>query len=296
MRPLQQMHPVTMAVHLLAVILIAMFLRNPVLLCIALMGAGAYSLLPDTHHDKGSLLRLWGLAGLMIAASALLNPLWNQRGETVLLFLNDKAVTVEAICYGLVAGLMLAAALIWFAFFASHMTAERVFCLLGGISPRLALVFSMGLRQSARLSQIMEQIRKARCAAGLAREDNPLHSIAENLHIFSATLSWAIENGIITADSMAARCYGMSRRTQLAGYRFRFRDGLHLGLVLLMIAVILLAWGSGALTVQFYPHWQMPPADVRSIAAYVAYGMLCLYPAAAEILEVYRWRRLRSAM
>lgn len=296
MRPLQQMHPVTMAAHLLAVILITMFLRNPVFLCTALVGAGAYSLLPDTHRDKQSLLRLWGLAGLMVAASALLNPLWNQRGDTVLLFINDKAVTAEALCYGLVAGLMLAAALLWFAFFSWHMTSERIFCLLGSISPRLALVFSMGLRQSARLSQIMGQIREARRAAGLAREDNLIDRITENLHIFSATVSWAIENGITTADSMAARCYGTGKRTQLAGYRFRCRDGLHLGGILLLLSLILFSWGHGALTVQFYPRWHMPPANVRSIAAYFAYGLLCLYPAVAEIMEVYRWRHWRCAM
>lgn len=296
MRPLQQMHPVTIAAHLLAVILIAMFLRNPVLLCIALVGAGAYSLLPDTYHEKRSLLRLWGLSAVMSIASALLNPLWNQRGETILFFINDTAVTAEALCYGLVAGLMLAAALLWFAFFASHMTAERVFCMLGGISPQLALVFSMGLRQSARLSQIMRQIREARRAAGLAQEDNPIHRIAENLHIFSATLSWAIENGIITADSMAARCYGTVKRTQLAEYRFRWRDGLHLGVVLLLISLIMFAWGSGVLTVQFYPRWKMCPANLYAVAAYLAYGLLCLYPAVAEIMEVYRWRHLRSVM
>ncbi len=296
MRPLQQLHPAAAALHLLAVILIAMFLRNPVLLCTALGGAAVYSLLPDTHHDKKSLLRLWGLGAVMLALSALLNPLWNQRGDTVLLFVNDKAVTVEALCYGFTAGLMLAAALIWFSFFASLMTAERVFCLLGGVSPRLALVFSMGLRQSARLTQIMRQIAEARRAAGLAREENLIHRAKENLHIFSATLSWAIENGIITADSMAARCYGIGRRTQLAGYRFRRRDGLHLGGILLLTLVILLAWGSGALTVQFYPVWHMPPVDFRGAAAYAAYALLCLYPAAAEGMEVYRWQRLRSAM
>lgn len=296
MRPLQQMHPLPMAAHLLSVILIAMFLRNPILLCIALAGAGVYSLLPDTHHDKRYLLRLWGFSAVMIVASTLLNPLWNQRGETVMLFINDRAVTAEALRYGMVAGLMLAATLLWFAFLASHMTSERILCLLGGISPQMALVVSMGLRQSARLSQIMRQIREARRVAGLAQEDNLLHRTAENLHIFSATLSWSIENGIITADSMAARCYGVQKRTRLAEYRFRLRDGLHLGVIFIFVLTILLAQSGGALTVQFYPCWQMSPADLYAVAAYLAYGLLCLYPAVAEIMEVYRWRRLRSVM
>ena len=136
----------------------------------------------------------------------------------------------------------------------------------------------------------MGQIRTARRAAGLAREDNLIDRTRENLHVFSATLSWAIENGIITADSMEARGYGQGRRTQLTDYGFRLTDGVHTGAVLLLTAFIAAAWLGGCLSVQFYPHWQMPAPHALTVTAYTAYGLLCFYPAAAEVREVLQWR------
>ncbi len=290
MRSLQRLHPISLALHLLSVIGIAMFVRQPVILGIALAGGAAYLAIPDPYTHGLSVGRLWGWGALLCIGSTLLNPLWNQRGDTVLFFLNDRAVTAEALCYGFAAGLMLAAVFWWFGIFTRRMTADRIFCLLGSFAPRLGLVFSMGLRQTARLSQIMKQIRMARRASGLAREDNLIDRTRENLHVFSATLSWAIENGIITADSMEARGYGQGRRTQFSDHVFRLADGLHTGTVLLLTALIVAVWLWGSLSVQFYPHLHIPAPDVLTVTAYAAYGLLCFYPAAAEVREVLQWR------
>lgn len=290
MNSLQRLHPVSLGVHLLSVIAVAMFVRQPVILCIALAGGAAYLAIPEPHACGLSTGRLLGFGILLCVGSGLLNPLWNQRGDTVLFFLNGRAVTAEALCYGFVAGLMLAAVFWWFGIFTRRMTADRIFCLLGSFAPRLGLIFTMGLRQTARLTQIIGQIRTARRAAGLAREDNLIDRTRENLHVFSATLSWAIENGIITADSMEARGYGQGRRTQLSDYGFRLTDGVHTAAVLLLTALIAAAWLGGCLSVQFYPHWQMPAPHALTMTAYTAYGLLCFYPAAAEVREVLQWR------
>lgn len=297
MRSLHETHPLTAALHLLAVIGIAMFVRNPVIQIIAITGALGYLLLtPHSHPMQRRGLSLHGYAVLLFLGFTLLNPLWNQRGETVLFFLNGKAVTLEALCYGAVAGSMLVSVLYWFAIFSRCMTVDRLLCLFGKCTPKLALVFSMGLRQSTLLSQKMQQIRSAQQAMGLSHEQNVIDRVRGSLRAFSATLSWAIENGIITADSMAARGYGVGRRTQFSLFHFRPEDALRICGTLFLSAIVMNAAAAGALTVQFYPVWTAPVFSAEMAAACSAYAMLCCYPALCALKEVILWRCLRSKM
>lgn len=293
MRTFDDVHPVTAAIHLLAVIAVAMFVRNPVIQLTAIGGALGYLLTNGRQDAQKCGLSLHGCALLLFLGFTLLNPLWNQRGETVLFYLNSRAVTAEALCYGAVAGAMLVSVLYWFAVFSRCMTADRLLCIFGRINPTLALVFSMGLRQSTLLGQTMGRIREAQQAAGLSREQNLIDRVRGSLRAFSATLSWAIENGIITADSMAARGYGIGRRTQFSLFIFRKEDILRICGTLLLLAIVLFAAADG-LSVQFYPLWKMPEPSAKTVAAYSAYALLCGYPTLCALKEVILWRCLRS--
>ena len=42
--------------------------------------------------------------------------------------------------------------------------------------------------------------------------------------VFSATATWALEYGIVTAASMEARGYGVGRRTRYSPYAFKHAD------------------------------------------------------------------------
>ena len=44
------------------------------------------------------------------------------------------------------------------------------------------------------------------------------------LRVFSIVVTWSLESGIITADSMRCRGYGLPGRTAFSIYRFDDRD------------------------------------------------------------------------
>lgn len=295
MRRFEDAHPVTVALHLLSVIGIAMFVRNPVIQLIGLCCALGYLLSDGMHAPpvQGG-FALHGYALLLFAGFTLLNPLWNQRGNTVLLFLNARPVTLEALCYGAVAGLMLVSVLYWFAIVSRCMTTDRWLCVLGKCPAGLALVFSMGLRQSALLGSVMTQILQAQKTAGLSREQNAIDRMRGWVRAVSAVFSWAIENSIVTADSMAARGYGVGKRSRFSLFVFRVADAIQLCGVTLLTAVVIYAAVTDALTVQFYPVYVMPAPSAAAIAAYCAYGGLCIYPVLCNLKEGIVWRCLRS--
>lgn len=288
MRRFEQGHPLPVAAHLLCTALIAMFSRDPLLLGLALVGAlGCYWQQKMDH-------KLHGFAVLLFFGFTLLNPLWNQSGTTVLFILNDRPITLEALCYGAVSALMLLAVLYWFAVFSHWMTADRLLYLCRRLSPQLALTVSMGIRQASLLTAQLQRIREAQMVMGLQQEQNLIDRMRSGLRSFSATLSWGLENGIVTADSMSARGYGIGKRSSFSIFVFHRKDALHLLSVIALTALVLLGISKGALLDTYYPNIQSPPWNGYSWLCYCAYGLLSCYPMLHNGKEALQWRYLQS--
>ncbi len=288
MQRFEQGHPLPVAIHLLSTALIAMFCRDPLLLGLSLCSAlGCYWLQRLDHR-----LHRWAL--LLFFGFTLLTPLWNQRGSTVLFVLNDRPVTLEAVCYGAVSALMLLAVLYWFALFSHWMTTDRLLYLFRRLSPKLALTVSMGLRQASLLSAQLRQIREAQTVMGLQQEQNLIDRVRSELRSLSAVLSWGLENGIVTADSMSARGYGTQRRSSFSLFVFHRKDALHLLIVIVLTASVLLSITKGVLLDTYYPAIQLPAWNGYSWICYCAYGLLSCYPLLQNGKETLQWRYLQS--
>ena len=142
-------------------------------------------------------------------------------------------------------------------------------------------------RQAARCRQIQTAI-------GLYKEDNLIDRFRGGLRIFSVLITWALENGVITADSMTARGYGIGKRSHFPIFRFRKADIFLLAATGLLLAATLVSIGSGALDFSYYPSIRPAPASPMAAAGYLSYGLLIILPAVAEAEEKLRWKYLQS--
>ena len=68
------------------------------------------------------------------------------------------------------------------------------------------------------------------------------------------------ENGVVTADSMTARGYGVGKRTHFALFRFRAEDAAVIAAVLALGAVTVLGIARGAVGFEWYPAIKASPA------------------------------------
>ena len=267
---------------------VAMFSMDPVILCLSLAGALTLTLMrPDGRRLRP---HLWML--LLFAAMALVNPLVNHRGETVLLVMNHRPVTLEALLYGLAAGGMVLSVMYWFRSYTAIMTSDRLLYLFGALSPRLALVLSMALRYVPLFGQQARRIQRTQQALGLYRDDNVIASFRGGLSVFSSLTTWALENGVVTADSMTARGYGTGKRTRFSPLRFTRHDAALLTASLLLTALTL--WGIAERSVAYYPTFTAAPMDLRAWTGCGAYALLVFLPAIIDGKEALRWRCLQS--
>jgi len=290
MRTLNDANPITAFLWIMMTAGIAMFSFNPLMLGIALFGGVLYFFVrnPDTRP-------LSQLPWLLIALlSAVINPLFSHNGATVLFVLNHNPITLEAFLYGLVLGMAILTVIYWFKSFQQLMTSDKLLYVFGSALPKLTLMLSITLRYIPLLKKQIRSIRDSQKALGLFKEENLIDRLRGEMRIFSVLVTWALENGIITADSMSARGYGVGRRTRFALFHFRSSDIVMCAGCLFLGGVVICGMAAGATDFAFYPRIRSQDAGTLSTLAYIAYAILSFLPSILELEENLRWKSLKS--
>lgn len=290
MRRLEECNPTVITVYFLAMIFVLMFSQNPVLLIIGAVGAFMYFILRSKESKFSSHMLYLALFAIL----TVINPLTSHNGMTVLFVINDSPITLEATVYGAVNAGIVVTVLYLFRSFGSIMTRDKLLYVFGKLSPRLALVLSMSLRYVTLFKNRARRISESQRALGLYKDENIIDKIKGDLRVFSILITWALENGITTADSMSARAYGKHKRTYYSIFGFSFYDATILGITVVCTALTLLGMATGALDFVFYPSIKLAAQTPVSVISYAAYGILAMLPTITETEEKLKWKYLQS--
>ncbi len=284
MQSLAHHNPAAVAVYFAGVAGIAMFCMDPVILTLSLVGSLLYF---AVGGGRGG--HWFGL--LLFAAMAIAGPVLSHNGVTVLFVLNHNPVTLEAVIYGVASAGMIVAVLYWFRSFTAIMTSDKLLYLFGRLSPRLALVLSMALRFVPLFGRQAKKINAAQRALGLYKDDNLIDTFRGGLRVFSVLITWGLEQGVVTADSMVARGYGAGRRTHFDIFPFGLWDGV-LTLTSVALTALTLA-GLRQVAFTYYPAITISHIPPLGWVGYAAYALLVLLPTLLQGKEALQWRCLR---
>lgn len=287
MRRFSDLNPIVITVYMLVIVGIAMFCTNPIIFFISLAAALGFSILLKENGKKTYLYCL-----LMFLILSLINPIMSHNGVTVLFVINNNPVTMEAFIYGISSALMLMAVFIWFSSYSKIMTSDKLLYLFGALSPKLSLILSMALRYVPLFKNQSIKVEQAQRACGLYKEDNMADNIKNKLSVFDSLVGWALENGIITADSMSARAYGTGKRSFFYTYKFKLYDYIILAVSLCLGIICIVTLPQ--IEFVYYPAIIIPENTIEALASYIAYGILGGLPLFIEIKEKIKWKYLES--
>ena len=153
-------HPIINFVYFVFVIGCSMFLRHPVFLGISCVSGFIYYIY--LKGKKAFKTALWLMIPVFLI-SALVNPLFNHEGVTLLFyFRTGNPLTLESIVYGLASGVMLVSVLNWFSCYQVIMTSDKFIYLFGKLIPAMSLILSMVLRFVPKFKNQIEKV--SRCA------------------------------------------------------------------------------------------------------------------------------------
>jgi energy-coupling factor transport system permease protein len=278
----------------LAVLLTVLFM-HPVVLGVSFCCAVAYAL----YLGRGKALRflLCVLLPVMVL-SAVLNPAFNHRGATILFYLSTgNPVTAESLYYGAAGSLMIGSVLMWFYCYNAVMDSDKLIWLLGRPAPALALTLSMALRLVPRCTAQAKRVAIARAGLGRGVEAGGIISRArDGLTILSTMTTWALENAVDTADSMASRGFGLKDRTAYSNYRLDRRSACALTFLALtgMACVVLAA--TGAVGVVYFPRFELSGSFAVQAAMVVCWAAICAFPVVLDVWEGVRFKRALGTM
>jgi len=282
-------HPAVNFAYFALVLAFSMTLMHPVCLLISLTGACCYLARLHGLRELGHSAR-WLVPMALLAA--LVNPAFVHQGVTILTYLpSGNPLTLESILYGLAAGTMLCAVVLWFMCFNRVITSDKFVYLFGRVIPALSLVLSMTLRFVPLFRRQLETVRQAQfCIGRDASTGSAWQRARKAVTIFSIMVTWALENAIETADSMKSRGYGLRGRTAFSIYRMEDRDKYALGWLGFCGMYLLCGSLAGGLKWWYFPMLQGAMAQPFSISFYLAYLALCLTPVIIDRKEARVWR------
>ena len=285
-------HPSVNLCFFAAAIGLSMFLMHPVFLMVSLICSGGY--LWYLLGARGFVRQVGYLLPVLLF-TAVLNPLFNHRGETVLFLLgNGDPVTWESLCFGLASAVLMGASILWFNCCSAVFTTDKIIFLFGRVIPSLSLLISMTLRFVPRFKEYLQTTQQVQRA--MQPPKNKLETLKQALTAFSATVSWAMEQSIVTADSMKSRGYGAAGRTAYANYSFERRDGCILALIAVFVTGTVVPWLQGLVEWAFFPDMTGALLGIGQMISYACFAGLCMMPLVIDLMEDRKWSVLRSKL
>ncbi|MED9970637.1 MAG: energy-coupling factor transporter transmembrane component T [Ruminococcus sp.] len=290
-----KLHPITNMLFFVFAITFSMFINHPVCIAISLITAGLTAV-----YLNGKQALLFSLRFLLplIILTAVINPVFNHRGATIIEYLPwGNPLTLESVIYGLTAAVLLSSAALWFSCFHKVMTSDKFVYLFGRVIPSLSLVLSMALRFVPRFNAQLKLVRKAQKAIGRDMSDGTiLLRIKNGVKILSLMITWSLENAIDTSDSMKSRGYGLKGRTSFSIFKFTKKDACVLIAMLAEAAVIIVLLFLGFAKFRYFPTIKGSMFGAGTIVFYAVYSLFLLIPLIINIGEGVKWKRLKSAI
>lgn len=286
-------HPIINFTFFIGALVFGMILMHPGFLVCSMLLSAVYYL--TIKGRKG--MRFLGRLFVLFLVLSALNPLFAPYGEHILFtYFGGRIYTLEALCYGMVLSAMVVSVLSWFASYNEVMTSDKFLYLFGRLSPSVTMILTMVLRLIPSYKKKIVQMNGARQGIGLSKDAGSKREKAEHgLVLISALTSWALEGGIITADSMRSRGYGAGKRTSFSLYRMEGRDKVLLGVLVVLLAVLIFCGIKGGAAVTYSPKLHIAGFEnPYTCAGLIAYGIFLSIPSVLNIGEEMRWRSLKS--
>lgn len=238
-------------------------------------------------------LRTAALFSAVFLLTFIVNPLVSKKGSTPLLFVGNDPVTLEAVVYGLNSAALITAVMFLFYTFTRLLDSEKLLYLLSPFSASAAMTVSAVLRFAPMYIRQARMISAQQRAIGAEGGKSIPEKLKYGAGVFSALSTWALENGIVAADSMACRGYGTGKRTFFSFFGFKRSDAVFLICTVLLIAASAVPAAFARCSFVYYPVISAPGRGAAYTVSAVSYTLLAFLPIIFEITDRLKWKFLQ---
>lgn len=282
----KSIHPISAFAFFVFAFVLSMTASHPLLLFVSFVAGLVYDIKLSGKKAASFLLKI---IIPMILLITFFNGIFSHYGVTVLFKMyNGNNFTLEALVFGFVFSIRTASALLWLDGFNEIITSDKFIFLFGRISPKTALVISMVLRFIPLIRSQSEEIKKAEKGIGnIPTEKDFIGKIRHGARRLSILISWTLEKGIDSADSMKARGYGLHGRTSYNSYVFSLKDALFL--IFSLVASAVFFFVGTKYKANYNPVIDIPMPDALSSTMIAIITLVLLLPTLYDLWEERKW-------
>lgn len=222
----------------------------------------------------------------------IINPLLSKKGATQIAFIGNDPVTLEAVVYGANSAALICGIMFLFYCFSYIIDFEKLLYIFSPLSASAALTASAVLRFAPLYAKQAKVISDQQKAVGAEGGKSIPEKIKFGARVFSALSTWALENGIVAADSMQCRGYGTGKRRFFSIRGFKAEDAVFTALALLFTLGTVIFSLFTKCSFNYYPNIEIPEINLFFILSAACYTALVMLPLAAEICDMVRWKFL----
>lgn len=253
LRSLKRSHPIVLFLYFLGMLLLAPFSRHPWMTMVqTLCLCGLY-----LYHNR-DVKKIIPFLGFVLIV-AVTNPLFVQRGRTILYANEYIRITKEAFLYGVHYGCVLVNLLLIFSMLNQYIKKEQWIYLTGRLFPKLGVITSMAV---ALVPRYKKQAGKILSVRKTLKQET---AITRTMHTISMETTWAFESSMDQLDSMNARGYGIGKRTHFHLFVWERKDFVHMIEILGVLAFNLWAYTNYYSRFFFYPMILINPIQIKDI-------------------------------
>lgn len=282
------LHPAVSFLYYIGLFAFSMIFQHPYFLVSAFIAV----VLLNIFHDGGKKVLSGFYFYIFIAIMILvINPLFSHRGSMILFYFLEQPITLESVVYGFMMMMMILTILIAFLSFQFVISEDKFMYLFSSFTPKTALLIMMSFRFVPLLKRRLQEITSVQKTRGVSVMYGSFKERARaGINVLHILLTWSLEEGLQTADSMKARGYGLGTRSSFYIYRFYKKDLLIL-IWFIVLSILLLIFGIvGFGKLEIYP--QLEGLKLLDGELYI-YGLFILFlftPHVMEGRELVRWR------
>ncbi|KAF0425263.1 energy-coupling factor transporter transmembrane protein EcfT [Pediococcus acidilactici] len=285
----ERLNPAIIFSYYLMLILITVLFNSPIVLIIEFIAVLGLLIRVSDPTTAFKTLRATGIMALFII---IINPLTNHNGAHLLVVFHGLTVTKEALLYGVLMALSLTNVILLFASYNKLMTNNKFMFLFGKILPRLSLLTMIVMRFIPLFLKRFKSIGQIQKMRGININKGSVRQRTKALmQLMQVLLVDACYNAFQTADSMTARGFGSTKRTNYQRYQMTHRDITYAGILVGGGAILIGEAIRRVGVIQIYPSLQMDWGTWQSevlLAGTVA--LICGLPMVVELKEELWWK------
>jgi energy-coupling factor transport system permease protein len=226
----------------------------------------------------------------MAVVFLVINPLVNHRGTHILFYFQGNPIMLESVMEGIIYSLSIFSLLLLFGTYNQVVTAEKFLFLFSKWLPQWALLVMLCLRFVPLLKRRLNEIELVQRGKGLSIHNGTIRERSRSGLLFvQILLTWSLEEAIQTADSMAARGYGIQKRSKYSPYKIHKKDGAALVYLLCLGGLSLFGCWLGDGVLSIYPILEPVLLEGREWFYLVVFVLYIGFPLLLEGKEAYLW-------